>query len=183
MLLCREWPYDEPAAQTAGKPARPFGLRAGQPKGHKWQKEKAAHDAKVEKSLQDMPTKIAAYRVRLTSIGCDRDRVTCIAQGLVVGQIHHSKPYAPGLVRPSTFLQAAFDRNSVQAAREASAYASAALGSIAHDAQHAMMESQDPACDPPRPQERPCRPTAAALLSGLGYRSQGSYVHLPSSNS
>ena len=58
--LCRDWPYDEPA----GKPARPFGLRAGQPKGHKWQVEKAERVEKVAKNMQDMPNKIAAYRVR-----------------------------------------------------------------------------------------------------------------------
>ena len=66
-LASREWPYD---AEPAAKPPRPFGLRAGQPKGHKWQREKAAHDAKVAKSLQDMHAKIAAYRVRPVHLQC-----------------------------------------------------------------------------------------------------------------
>ena len=35
--LGRDWPYDE----AKSTPANGFGLRAKQPKGHKWQKERA----------------------------------------------------------------------------------------------------------------------------------------------
>ena len=67
-MSCREWLYEEPE----GKPARPFGLRAKQPKGHKWQREKEDRSVKVAKNLEEMPAKIAAYRVcrSLIALAC-----------------------------------------------------------------------------------------------------------------
>ncbi|KAK9806436.1 hypothetical protein WJX73_007344 [Symbiochloris irregularis] len=58
IIAGRDWPYSEelPAKRYG------FGLKKGQPKGHKWQKAKEHRLLDIEKKLQDMPEKIAAYR-------------------------------------------------------------------------------------------------------------------------